>query len=206
MPAVKHLDAGDNVLLTGSSEQDLAMALQSYVERGSRVLSPPARMGSNWVAVCSMPPIAPLVDETSTLRLTDLGRSKPREVAAEFGAAARRADAGHMLVFSGPTRASVAAALEVYVKQGSRVISEVSLLGNTWMATCEKPEVPLSGCRVEEIGLKRLVTGPSHAAVAAKVAELAQLGAVLVGEIEEANGEWTALCDTGSAGNTGFRW
>jgi len=28
----------------------------------------------------------------------------------------------------------------------------------------------------------------------------------LVGEIEEINGTWTAVCDTGGAQNTGFKW
>jgi len=35
--------------------------------------------------------------------------------------------------------------------------------------------------------------------VAAKVAELAELGGRLQGEIEEQAGVWTAVCDTGGA-------
>ena len=39
-----------------------------------------------------------------------------------------------------------------------------------------------------------------------KVEEMKQLGAELIGEIEEENGEWVAVCDTGGVQNTGYRW
>ena len=68
------------------------------------------------------------------------------------------------------------------------------------MATCEHPKFAMGACRVETLGLKRIVTGPTREGVGAKVEELMQLGAVLVGDIECVDGRWTAVCDTSDPG------
>ena len=54
-----------------------------------------------------------------------------------------------------------------------------------------------------KLGLKRIVTGPTKASVQLTVAEM---GAALIGDIEEIDGTWTAVCDTGGTQNSGFRW
>ena len=52
-------------------------------------------------------------------------------------------------------------------------------------------------CTVEKIGLKRLISGPSLEAVKGKVHEFVRIGFGLVSEIEEVDGTWLAVCDTG---------
>ncbi len=79
------------------------------------------------------------------------------------------------------------------------VIGDGTQMGNKWVATCEHPDIRKSACRVEELGLRRIVTGPTREAVAAKVEELAETGAVLVSAIEQADGVWSAICDTGGS-------
>lgn len=112
-------------------------------------------------------------------------------------APAKVLDAGANLIISGPSRASVQKALDDLAGKGALLISPITQVSNKWMATCEHPKVAMSGCKVQSLGYQRIISGPSRAAVAAKVEELVRFGAVLVGEIQASNGVWTAVCDTG---------
>lgn len=105
-------------------------------------------------------------------------------------------DAGANLIISGTSRASVQKALDELAGAGARLISPITQVSNKWMATCEHPKVETSGCKVQALGYRRIITGPSREAVAAKVEELVRFGAVLVGAILLQNGVWTAVCDT----------
>ena len=96
---------------------------------------------------------------------------------------------------SGYTKASVAETLNRLAADGSKLISPLARVGNRWVAACEHPDHGMSGCRVEKIGSTQIVTGPTREAVLAKVGELVQFGAVLVGSVERTGGVWTAVCD-----------
>jgi hypothetical protein len=109
-------------------------------------------------------------------------------------------DAGPHLMVSGYERASVQRALDELAAKGARVISAITQVGDKWMASCEHPESRLGECKVEALGYTRIVTGPTRRAVAEKVDELVRTGDRLVGEIEQADEGWTAVCDTGGAG------
>jgi class 3 adenylate cyclase len=111
-------------------------------------------------------------------------------------APAKVLDAGANLIISGPTRNSVQAALDELAAGGAKLISPITQVSNKWMATCEHPKVSLSACKVQALGHQRIITGPSREAVTAKLEELQRFGAVPVGQIREANGIWTAVCDT----------
>lgn len=194
MTAVKILDAGGNILLSGVQAADVEAALRKYVARGASVVSEPSKLGSSWVAACTVPPKVPGADETTTLRLTDLAAAIQRKEAAAAGGAAKYVETGHTILISGPSRESVFATLSAFVSQGARITSEVTQIGYTWVASCERAE---QSCEVQEMGLKRIVTGPTRESVDAKCAELVAQGATLVGEIEEMDGVWSAVCDTG---------
>jgi hypothetical protein len=84
--------------------------------------------------------------------------------------------------------------------KGAHVISPITRVGDKWMASCEHPEVRMSECRVEKLGLTTVVTGPTRQAVERKVEELVELGARLQGEIEQDGDAWTAVCDSPGAG------
>jgi class 3 adenylate cyclase len=114
--------------------------------------------------------------------------------------AARVFDAGPHLIVSGYNRAKVAQALDALSRRGARVISPIAQVGEKWMASCEPPGSRLGDCKVEALGYTRIVTGPTRKAVADKVDELVRTGDRLVGDIEQADGGWTAVCDTGGAG------
>ena len=132
----------------------------------------------------------------------------------------KRHDAGGDILISGETHEDVEAALQDLVSRGARVITRPSLVGRAWVAACSPPPAPkdidstttldlakiaaaqkkkrpeAALCRVEEMGLKRVVTGPTRDAVDARVAELVEEGAELVSPSEESYGSWIAVCDT----------
>ena len=136
---------------------------------------------------------------------------------------------GDKLMLSGNDRPEVAAALQRYLDRGSKVITQVSRVGQIWVAACTTPKSANSadetttlrlsdiqdaqqaneeddgGCRIENIGFKRMITGPSLEAVKKKVDEVIRFGGTAIGEIEELDGQWMALCDTASISDTGFR-
>ena len=127
-------------------------------------------------------------------------------------------DAGGDVMISGDTREEVEAALQELLARGARLITPVTLVGRSWVAACapraqlddtttldlakvaaaqkrqRRPEAAL--CRVEEMGLKRIITGPTREAVEARVDELLAEGAQLVSAAEESYGSWVAVCDT----------
>jgi hypothetical protein len=104
-------------------------------------------------------------------------------------------DGGEHLIVSGPSQLSVLTALEELAKSGSKVLSPIQKVGNKWIATCDRPGSGGNGCKVEELGFMRIVTGPTREAVSDKVQELMGRGARLVHDLEEARGVWTAVCE-----------
>lgn len=120
---------------------------------------------------------------------------EPQEKVADTPA--KVLDAGANLIISGPSRASVQKVLDELAGSGARLISPISQVSNMWMATCEHPKVAMSDCKVQSLGYRRIITGPTREAVCAKVDELVRFGAVLVSDIQIQNGIWTAVCDTG---------
>lgn len=137
-------------------------------------------------------------------------------------------DAGARLLLSGTDADAVKAALYDLLQRGAKVVSPLARLGGHWVAACTppihahpadstdtlqfaspaapQPEEASDPCKVESLGFKRIVTGPSRSLVRLKAEELVQMGATLIGDVELVDGAWTALCDTGGEQNPGFRW
>jgi hypothetical protein len=140
-------------------------------------------------------------------------------------------DAGAKLFLSGADAGELRSVLHDFIRRGAKLVSQPMLLGGKWVAACtvpiqsrpvDKPDTPHPAdrasprpeeaaedddlCKVEELGFKRIVTGPSRSLVRLKAEELVQMGATMIGDVEDVDGTWTALCDTGGMQNTGFRW
>ena len=135
-----------------------------------------------------------LVDDD--IRLNEDPLAPPRADAAVSRGPAKVVDTGTALMISAGSRAAVEAALRDLVAKGASALSVPSQVGAKWYASCTHPGENQFECKVEHVGLKRVITGSSRAAVADKVADLVSYGAKLVGEIEEVDGRWTAICDT----------
>ena len=141
-------------------------------------------------------------------------------------------DAGGKLMLSGDSCLEVEARLNDYTRRGAKVITAPQKLGANWVAVCTLPRAALpddttslkladadqatakglrdapefdDGCSVDELGFKRIVTGPSRRAVELRVEHLRRFGADLLGEIEENGSVWTAVVDTGGADKS-YRW
>jgi len=140
-------------------------------------------------------------------------------------------DAGAKLLLSGADAEELRFVLHDFIKRGANVVSPPTQLGGKWVAACtvptqshpadksdtlhladlasarsEKAAEDDDPCEVEELGFKRIVTGPTRGLVRLKVEEMVHMGATLIGDVENVEGTWTALCDTGGMQNTGFRW
>ena len=134
----------------------------------------------------------------------------------------KRLDAGGDILISGETAEDVQAALDDLLARGAKVVTPLGRVGKAWVAACT-PAAQASAidrtstldlrdiqaalrarragaelCQVEEAGLKRIITGPTHEAVYARLMELLEAGATVVTDPEEGFGGWIAVCDTGS--------
>jgi class 3 adenylate cyclase len=143
----------------------------------------------------STPPRPPRAGEPPLAKSSVPARKLTTDVTNE---PARVFDAGVNLIVSGYSKATVEKAIADL--GGAKLISPISQVGDKWVATCEHPEIAVSACKVEQLGYTRIVTGPSREAVSAKVEELRNSGAILVGDIESIGGKWTAVCEMGDAG------
>jgi class 3 adenylate cyclase len=103
-------------------------------------------------------------------------------------------DAGEHLIVSAYTRAGVQEELDRLAKMGARVLSEIREVGNKWIASCGRPDIPTLS-KVEQFGGMRVVTGPTREVVAGKLRKLLDGGATVVSEVECINGVWTAVCE-----------
>jgi hypothetical protein len=103
-------------------------------------------------------------------------------------------DAGTHFVISGPSRSSVEDALKSLSKDGYVALTAPAQVGAKWIASCSDPK--RSRATVEEMGLQRIITGPTRECVEDKVRELRQFGAVLINDIQCTEGTWMAVCDT----------
>jgi hypothetical protein len=124
-------------------------------------------------------------------------RRRSRGASAEPAGAAGPvtiSDVGTHYLISGPTRPSVEHAIDGLVRKGCELVSPISQVGAKWLASCAHPR--LGSVRVETLGLKRVISGPSREVVEAKVRELVDMGARLLQEVELDDGVWTAVCES----------
>jgi hypothetical protein len=141
-------------------------------------------------------------------------------------------DAGGKLMLSADSCLEVEARLNDYTSRGARVITAPQKVGPKWVAACTLPRTALpddttslnladadqsitkplrdepefdDGCKVDELGFKRIVTGPNRRAVELRVEHLKRFGAEVLGDIEENGSIWTAVVDTAGA-DKAYRW
>jgi hypothetical protein len=113
---------------------------------------------------------------------------------AEEEAPAQVFDAGTHLIVSAYSQARVQEAVKKLGEQGCKLISPVTQVGSKWVASVDNPRLAVPA-QVKELGFKRVITGPTREAVALKVQDLLERGAVLVQDAELADGVWTAVCE-----------
>jgi hypothetical protein len=122
-------------------------------------------------------------------------RAAPPRAAPPREEPVRISDAGSHFIVSGATRESVAEVLQRLAGEGAKVLAEPTQVGARWIATCENRRAA-ARVKVEKLGLKTMVSGPTREAVEVKVRELLEYGARLEQDIECIDGVWSAVCES----------
>jgi hypothetical protein len=103
-------------------------------------------------------------------------------------------DAGTHYMVSGYSEASVNEAVQRLAAKGCKLIAPVSRVGRKWLASVDNPRLAVEA-RVEALGFKRIITGPTRESVEIKLQDLVARGSTLVRAPELADGVWTAICE-----------
>jgi len=103
-------------------------------------------------------------------------------------------DVGTHHIVSGYSRDGVNEAVEKLAAKGGKLISPLSQVGRKWLASVTNPLLAVEAT-VEEVGFKRVITGPTREAVQLKLEDLMERGSTLLQAPELAEGVWTAVCE-----------
>jgi len=101
-------DAGTHLVISGYSNPGVAEALKTLADGGSRVLSPPTRIGNKWMATCEKPGV-------SACKVEQMGYTR---------------------IVMGPTREAVSAKVEE-LQLGSALVGEIECTAGIWTAICD---------------------------------------------------------------------
>lgn len=103
-------------------------------------------------------------------------------------------DAGTHYMVSGYSEESVRDAVQKLTAAGGNLIAPLSQMGRKWLASVSNPRLDIEA-RVEEMGFKSVISGPTKEAVQLKVEDLVERGSTLVQPPELNDGVWTAVCE-----------
>lgn len=134
---VKVLDAGTKRLISGMDAATVEAVLNDHLARGSKVVTPLSKLGSTWVAVCTVPVKVHPADQTATLNLTEF--PAPRDpYADEQDGECRIEKVGFTWVVRAPTKVAVQARVEELVHLGAKLEGELQQeQDGQWMAMCD---------------------------------------------------------------------
>lgn len=107
----KVVDAGESMMVSGSSRRSVEAAVRELVARGATVLSAPTQVGGKWFAACTG---------------ADGG-----------GAECTVENVGFKRLICGPTRGAVERRVAELVAFGARLEGEISQVGGQWTAVCD---------------------------------------------------------------------
>jgi len=113
---------------------------------------------------------------------------------AEDDAPAQVFDAGTHYIVSARSQARVHEVIKKFAAQGGQLLSPMTQVGSKWVASVGNPKLTVQA-KVETLGFKRVITGPTLEAVRLKLEDLLERGAVLVQDAELNDGVWTAVCE-----------
>jgi class 3 adenylate cyclase len=103
-------------------------------------------------------------------------------------------DAGTHLVVSGYSETAVRESVARLESEGNKLLSPVVQVGSKWLASVSNPKLTVEA-QVEELGFKRIITGPTKESVQVKLQDLIDRGSTVVQPPELADGMWTAVCE-----------
>jgi hypothetical protein len=107
----KVLDAGANLIVSGTSRESVQKKLDELAAEGLRLISPISQQGNKWMATCEHPKAG-----ASQCKVQSIGSQR---------------------IITGPTREAVAGKLDELVRFGAKPLSPVRSVGGTWTAVCD---------------------------------------------------------------------
>jgi hypothetical protein len=135
--AVKILDAGTKRLISGIEAAAVEKVLNDHLARGAKIVTPLGKLGSTWIAACTVPVETHPADQTATLNLTEF--PAPRDpYANEDDGVCRIEKVGFTWIVRGPTKVEVQARAEELVHLGAKLEGEIKVAEDgQWEAICD---------------------------------------------------------------------
>jgi class 3 adenylate cyclase len=106
----KVIDAGQNMMISGSSRGSVKAALDKLLAQGATVISPITVVGSKWVAACTYP------EAPSGIKVEELGLTR---------------------IITGKNHLAVADKVAELVSMGGRLRGEIEQIDGLWTAVCD---------------------------------------------------------------------
>jgi class 3 adenylate cyclase len=106
----KVLDAGQSLMLSGSSRASVKAALEELLAQGAKLIAPIAMIGNKWVATCTHP------DAAGGVKVEEFGLTR---------------------IVSSGNRQAVADKVEELVSFGGKLRGEIEKIDGVWTAVCD---------------------------------------------------------------------
>lgn len=106
----KLIDAGQNMMISGSSRGSVKEALDRLLAQGATVISPITEVGSKWVAACTYP------DAPSGIKVEEFGLTR---------------------IISGRNHLAVADKVAEIVAMGGKLRGDIEEIDGVWTAVCD---------------------------------------------------------------------
>lgn len=133
--ALKVLDAGECLMLSGDSRDEVEGALAKYVGRGAKIVTEPVAVGSQWTAACSLPVRPAQSDISHRMQLSELRESAFRRIPEpEFDDGCSTKDVGHRCIITGPSVQRVLLRVQYLTRLGATLSGTIVEHGGKWLA------------------------------------------------------------------------
>jgi class 3 adenylate cyclase len=106
----KVLDAGKNLMISGSSRASVDVLLERLVKEGATVVAPATLVGNRWIASCSRPGVS------GEVKVESFGLTR---------------------VITGASREAVSDKAAEFISFGGKLISPAELIDGVWTAVCD---------------------------------------------------------------------
>jgi len=147
--ALKVLDAGECLMLSGDSQDEVQEALAKYAGRGAKIVTEPVAVGSQWTAACSLPVRPGQSDISHRMQLSELRESAFRRTPEpEFDDGCTTKNVGLKCIITGPSVQRVLLRIQHLTRLGATPSGTIVQHGGKWLAIVDTTH--LSGARGEK--------------------------------------------------------
>ncbi len=133
--ALKVLDAGSSLMLTGDTREEVDAALTGYVARGSKVVTQAVAVGNRWTAACTLPASEAEGDSSDDMQLSDYqakARAGGSDPEVDDGCTVE--ELGFKRIVYGPSKRHVLLRVEHMKRFGAELVGEIEQDGARWVA------------------------------------------------------------------------